>query len=169
MPNSSDDEGDEDQEGNNSVQSLKENLSEPSTLDSLKSVSGASTSRRSTTLMKRKRADVEQSPMQEYLQFKREQQKLHQQDQHPLDIFFSSMAATVKTYPAPVQLDIKQKVFQLVTEAEAKIINASPSENVATLPSEYAAPSATSSANKCDLRYCSTFRICCVRKPIAKS
>ncbi|XP_044760322.1 uncharacterized protein LOC123317774 [Coccinella septempunctata] len=125
--------GDED-DADNSIQQPTECFSEPATPDSVKSVSSASTSRLSDGL-KRKRMHVQQSPMQEYLQFKREQQTLQQADKHPLDVFFSSMAATVKTFPAALQIKIKQQIFHLITDTEASLIT---SGNSIPGPSQYA-------------------------------
>lgn len=138
---SSNDETDEDDAENSNHQST-ETFSEPPTPESTKTVSSASTSRPSNR-MKRKQ-QLSMTPMQEYLQFKREQQVSQQPNGHPLDIFFSSIAATVKTFPAPMQLNIKEKVFQLVAESEAKLINPTPPKNVNPGPSQYAVQAETS-------------------------
>ncbi|XP_050294868.1 uncharacterized protein LOC126735034 [Anthonomus grandis grandis] len=118
----------DDSDADGSSQQLTEGFSEPPTPDSAKSIASTSTCHLSRS--KRKREHVQHSPMQEYLQFKREQQVSSQTNAHPLDVFFSSMAATVKTFPAPTQLNIKRQVFQLVTDAEATL---TPPENAIPL------------------------------------
>nr|CAI5817684.1 unnamed protein product [Callosobruchus analis] len=121
---SSDGEADEDG-ADNSTQQLTEGLSEAATLYSVKSVSSASMSRLNSTI-NRKRENIQKSPVLEYLEFKRQQQVSQQPNSHPLDVFFSSMAAAVKTFPARVQLNIKQKVFQPVTDTEVTLMNSRP-------------------------------------------
>lgn len=132
----------DDSDADGSSQQLTEGFSEPPTPDSAKSVASTSTCHLSRS--KRKREHVQHSPMQEYLQFKREQQVSSQTNAHPLDVFFSSMAATVKTFPAPTQLNIKRQVFQLVTDAEATLTHPAPPENAIPGPSHYAVQAKTS-------------------------
>lgn len=99
-----------------------ESVSERATPDSANSVPSYLPS-----ISKRKREPrreyVSQSPMQEYLKFKREQQLAQKSTVHPLDLFFSSIAATVKTFPVASQVAIKQQIFQLVTDTEARLVN----------------------------------------------
>ncbi|XP_030762819.1 uncharacterized protein LOC115887500 isoform X1 [Sitophilus oryzae] len=100
------------------------------TLDSVKSGSRfekSSPSARSSSL-NRTRENVQQPPVQNHLRFNHGQQVSQQSSVDPLDMFFSSMAATVKTFPAPLQLNTKQKIFQIATDAEATLINPAASE-----------------------------------------
>ncbi|XP_030762823.1 uncharacterized protein LOC115887500 isoform X5 [Sitophilus oryzae] len=99
---------------------------EYATVDSTKSVSSFQTSSLRSGGLNRTREYVPQPPVQEYLPFNYEQPVTQQSSVDPLDAFFSSIAATVKTFPPSLQLTTKQKIFQIVTDAEASLINPAP-------------------------------------------
>lgn len=40
------------------------------------------------------------------------------EEEHPVDLFFKSMAVTVKTLPLHIQAEVKQNVLRIVNEAE---------------------------------------------------
>lgn len=55
--------------------------------------------------------------LQHYLEAKSKKEK------DPIDAFFLAMAASVKRLPKKLQLQVKQKVFNAVTDAEMKVLN----------------------------------------------
>ena len=55
--------------------------------------------------------------LQSYLEAKTAKEK------DPVDAFFLAMAASVKKLPLRVQLQVKQKVFHAVNDAELKVLN----------------------------------------------
>ncbi|XP_030762822.1 uncharacterized protein LOC115887500 isoform X4 [Sitophilus oryzae] len=97
-------------------------------LDSMKSGLRFEKSSVRSSSLNRTRENVQQPPVQDHLRFNHGQQISQQSSVDPLDMFFSSMAATVKTFPAPLQLNTKQMIFQVATDAEATLINPVPSE-----------------------------------------
>ncbi|XP_030762821.1 uncharacterized protein LOC115887500 isoform X3 [Sitophilus oryzae] len=98
------------------------------TVDSTKSVSSFQTSSLRSSGLNRTREYVQQPPVQEYLPFNYEPPVTQQSSVDPLEAFFSSIVATVKTFPPSLQLTTKQKIFQIVTDAEASLINPAPLE-----------------------------------------
>lgn len=91
------------------------------------SVSPSTSSSQNVNLPK-KRSKPHPSPMQEYLQFKKAelQQRQHKQEAYkedPLGAFFSSIAGTVRQFPPHVQIRVKRKIFNLVSQEEESLLN----------------------------------------------
>lgn len=93
-----------------------ENTPENSVNLPFENVGSPSTSSSQSAIHPKKRSKPQQSPMQEYLQFKKEElhQRQHKQETYkedPLGAFFSSIAGTVRTFPPHLQIQVKKKNF----------------------------------------------------------
>lgn len=100
-------------------------IDRPINFEDTDDISPLSSTSRSSGRKRKTSEPTAASVLQEYLQKKACEANRAREDSttDPLTMFFINMAQTVKTFPLPVQINVKSKVFQIIAAEELKIAN----------------------------------------------